>query len=772
MSNKAKIILASVSIFLVLAIGILIYIFFPAIKGSISGKGYLTPEQGQEMYDKGYADGSKNETELKTKINYYMTLVDNLQKDKTRLQNLVDANNNTIVLNDKKIAELETKLQSSNLTIEDYKSQLESSEKNNEELQAKYDYEVSNNVNLKTEVTRLRQEKLELQLNLTNAQNRISELNQSVLGYENFIQGLIAENQVVAKFYYDNSLYSVMVLQKGDKANVSNPSDTTYKKFLGWMVNNEIVDVPNYPINENTTFVAKINTFYDVKFVVDNDQYDTDIVVDGGYSKTPTSPTKAGYVFDGWMIDNVVYDINTYPITQNTVFTAKFVKLNTVKFSYKDNIISTQTIRNNEYATEVTPEVDQYVQFNYWMVNGVRVDISTYPVTSDVIFVANITLKYDVKFMYENSEYAKQIVLSGDCPSSVTPANTTYKIFKGWSLDKKTVIDVTKQEITKATTFYAVIEYYFSVKFKIDDSTLFGDSQIIVNGGYATIPSSSPIKAGYDFDYWTIDKENEVNVTTTKITSDTIFYAKFTKLHTVKFQVKDSIVNTQTIRNNEFAVNQTVTSTDREQFNGWKVNNILVENVSSYPITADTVFVADITYKSQVQFKLGTEIVKTVFVPNGTKTVAPDMSSYTDYTVSYWTLDGRTQVNVSSTIISKDTVFIAKATRNKYTYTFTANNCSEKNNYNSHVNYSYVLSNVSDFNSSNFNGFKVVGTIKINGKSYDVNSSTGSTVTVGGYQIMFSGSYYDSFGVTVYNSTGIDFELSVTLTPQYGFSGL
>lgn len=772
MSNKAKIILASVSIFLVLAIGVLIYIFFPAIKGSITGKGYLTPEQGQEMYDKGYADGSKNETELKTKINYYMTLVDNLQKDKAELQEKIKSDNTAMSIYDEKIADLETKLKASELAKEDYKSKLESSEKNNEELQAKYDYEVSNSANLKAEVTRLRQEKLELQLNLTNAQNRIAELNQTVLGYETFIQGLLAENQVVAKFYYDNSLYSVMVLQKGDKANITNPANTTYKEFLGWMVNNELVDVPNYPINENTTFVAKINTFHDVKFVVDNDQYDTDVVIDCGYSKTPTNPTKAGYVFDGWMIDNVVYNLNTYPITKNTTFTAKFVKLNSVKFSYRDNIINTQTIRNNEYATNVTPEVDQYVQFNYWMVNGVRVNIETYPITSDVVFVANITLKYDVKFMYENSEYAKQIILSGDCPTSITPTNTTYKVFKGWSLDKKTIIDVTKQEITKATTFYAIIEYYYSVKFKIDDSTLFSDEQVIASGSFATLPTSSPTKAGYDFDYWTLDKENEVNVATTEITSDTIFYAKFTKLHNVKFQVKDSIVNTQTIRNNEFAVNQLVTSTEREQFNGWKVNNVLVENVETYPITADTIFVADITYKSQVQFKLGTEIVKTIFVPNGTKTIAPNSSEYSDFTINYWTLDGNTEVNVSSTIISKDTVFIAKATRKTYTYTFTNKNCSEKINNNSYINYTYNLVNVSDFNKSNFNGFSIVGTIKINGTSYNVNSSTGSTISVGGIQIMFSGSYYDSFGVTVYSSSDISFELTITLTPKYGISGL
>lgn len=768
MSKSKKI---ALSIFLALLLCCLIFCTiwcvcnFDLVKQGLSGAQLYTKED----IDKAFDDGSKQAFKEKQE---YLILIEKYKEEIISLNDIIDKDKISIKEKDDTIANLRIKLNSAELLKDEYKEKLELSTSLNSELQEKYELEQSKVTSLSNEILRLKSEKTELQLNLTNAQNRIAELNQTILGYETFIQGLLAENQVVAKFYYDNSLYSVMVLQKGDKANVANPADTTYKKFLGWMVDNELVDVPNYPINKNTTFVAKINSFYDVKFVVDNDQYDIDIVVDGGYSKTPTNPTKAGYVFDGWMIDNVVYDINTYPITKNTIFTAKFTKMNIVKFVYKDNVINNQSVRNNEYANEIYPELDDYTQFDYWMVNGMRVDISTYPITSDVTFVAHFTNKYDVKFIYEDINYSSQIILHNDKPTSVTPISTAYKVFKGWSLDKVNVVDYLNTPITKTTIYYAVIDYYYNVSFMIDDLTAFGDTQIILKNSFATLPTSSPTKAGYDFDYWTLDKENEVNVTTTEITSDTIFYAKFTKLHNVKFQVKDSIVNTQTIRNNEFAVNQSVTSTEREQFNGWKVNNVLVENVETYPITADTIFVADITYKSQVQFKLGTEIVKTVFVPNGTKTIAPNSSEYSDFTINYWTLDGNTEVNVSSTIISEDTVFIAKATRKTYTYTFTSNNCSEKSNYNSYVNYTYNLTNVSDFNKSNFNGFSIVGTIKINGTSYNVNSSTGSTISVGGIQIMFSGSYYDSFGVTVYSSSDISFELAITLTPKYGISGL
>lgn len=776
MSKRGKIILTSVLIAIVLALAVVIYIFSPAIKGIFNGNKYLTPEEGQELYDKGYADGSKNENELKLKINYYMSLVDTLQKDKADNQATVNTLKVDLQKKTDEYNKVYSALQKSNEDCANYKKQLATANEKNAELQEKYDLEIANNSNLKIEVVRLRNEKYELQLNLTNAQNRIVELNKTIVGYENFIQGLISQNQVVAKFFYKNSLYSVLVLQKGDIATVTNPVDTTYCKFLGWTVNNELVDVSNYPINENTEFIAKINNFFDVKFMVGDTEYDSDIVVDSGYSKVPTEPTKEGFVFDGWAIDNVVYNVETYPITNNTTFVAKFVKLNTVKFEFNNTIINTQVVKNYKYASKVTPELNDHIQFNYWTINGIKVDVENYPITSDVTFVANITMKYDVTFVYEDVEYSKQLVLRGECPQNVVPTNTNYKVFKGWSLDKKTLIDVTKQEVVKDVTYYALLDYYYSVKFKIDETTLFGDEQIILAGDILQVPETNPTKDGYEFDYWTLDNV-KVNLTNYVVNDHIVFYAKFTKLYTVNFEHNGSIVNTQVVRENEYANEYTVVSTDKEVFNGWTLNGVKII-LSAYPIVTDVTFVSDITYRSKVEFNLNGDIISTRYIVNGSSTTSPDVSDYTDYTVYYWTLDNSTEIVVSDIIINEDTVFYAKFKRLKYTATFTDTNAvSVTTNSNGLKSYKYKvnLSNVQGSGrvSDGYSGADGTGTAIINGQTFDVTIYHGNTgyTTLGEFKFIFTSGNTGELWISC--SSNVDsFSFTLSLTPYYGISGL
>lgn len=588
MSKTKKIVL---SIILTLLFAVLLFCSvwcicnFDLVKQGLSGAKLYTKSD----IDKAFDDGLNQAFEEKQE---YIRLIDNYKQEILDLNDIVAKDKKSLKEKDDTISNLQIRLNSAEQLRDEYKAKLDSSTSLNAELQEKYELEQTKVSNLNAEITRLKTEKTELQLNLTNAQNRIAELNQTVIGYENFIQGLLAENQVVAKFYYRNSLYSIMVLQKGNIANISNPQDTPYVKFLGWMVNNELVDVSNYPINENTTFVAKVNTFHDVQFLVDNNEYDTDLVLDGSYSKTPTNPTKEGYSFDGWAIDNVVYDVNTYPITKNTVFVAKFTKLHTVKFVFKGNAINTQTVRNNEFATLVNPELDNYTQLDYWTVNGIRVDVDTYPITSDTTFVAHVTNKYDVKFVYEDAEFNSQIVLDNGYPTKVTPTSTDYKVFKGWSLDKTTIVDYLNTPITANTTYYAVIDYYYIVTYMLDDSTVYGNTQLVLRNNIPTLPAN-PTKDGYEFDYWTTDKTTQVGPTNMPITADTIYYAKFTKLHNVAFYNEDILVETKVVRDGGRLSSLPANPTKEDYaFVGWSSDNVNILDVLNNIITSDCSYYA------------------------------------------------------------------------------------------------------------------------------------------------------------------------------------
>ena len=68
-----------ISLFSILVVGltaILIYCFWPAIKGTVDNSKYYTQEELQNSYDKGYNDGCKSETELTGQVKYYKGLVD------------------------------------------------------------------------------------------------------------------------------------------------------------------------------------------------------------------------------------------------------------------------------------------------------------------------------------------------------------------------------------------------------------------------------------------------------------------------------------------------------------------------------------------------------------------------------------------------------------------------------------------------------------------------------------------------------------------------
>ena len=103
MSRLAKTIISLVSAGLVAVAGILLYVFWPAITGTINDNKYYTAEDVQNSYDKGFDDGNKSETELTAEITYYKTLVDeyesevkSLNKEIDNLVSLRSQNENTI----------------------------------------------------------------------------------------------------------------------------------------------------------------------------------------------------------------------------------------------------------------------------------------------------------------------------------------------------------------------------------------------------------------------------------------------------------------------------------------------------------------------------------------------------------------------------------------------------------------------------------------------------------------------------------------------------
>ena len=222
-------------------------------------------------------------------------------------------------------------------------------------------------------------------------------------------------------------------------------------------------------------------------------------------------------MFEGWTLDgNNVVDLTTYTVTQNVTFTAKFTKLYSVIFKYEDTTLKTDTIRSGNYATAPNAASTAYKVFNGWKVNGV----SEYRITADTVFVADITYKYDVKFMAEGSTHNTQLVVKNGKPTVPSNPTKANHIFVGWSLDGTSPIDVSNYIVTENVTFTAIFRIQtYTVTFKNDDNVI--NIQQVNHNDYATAPNISIS----NFIGWSIDGETVIELTNYAITEKTTFIA-------------------------------------------------------------------------------------------------------------------------------------------------------------------------------------------------------------------------------------------------------
>ena len=327
-------------------------------------------------------------------------------------------------------------------------------------------------------------------------------------------------------------------------------------------------------------------------------------------------------------------------------------------FEFDGSVYNIQIVNKNSIVTVTTPTSTDYVIFNYWTVNGEQVDLSTYQITANTKFVANVTHKYDVVFKVDNEEYNKQIVVKNNFavePTAPTKENST---FKGWSVNGKNVINVSSYEITGNTTFVALFELNTcDVSFMVEEEAYRTES--VTYGSYANIPTP-PTKENYVFKGWSVNGTDIVDVASYKIVKDTTFIAVFEiKTYTVSFMANDTECDNQVIAYGNFATEPEAPTKENYIFKGWSINGIDVIDVTSYEITGNTTFVA-----------LFEKVYKLTFMSNGVQHATLDYSemnkniNVSDPTLKYynfigWSINGTDIIDVASYKIVEDTTFVA-----------------------------------------------------------------------------------------------------------------
>ncbi len=168
----------------------------------------------------------------------------------------------------------------------------------------------------------------------------------------------------------DSELFYKTTIHKGDTLEKIEPPTKEGYIFAGWYLDGKEFDITS-PITEDIKLEARwIQSAYTVTFDLDNgqDSIKKEVELDGKVEK-PANPTRDGYTFAGWYVDDEVFDFNT-KINSNTSITAKWNKITTAQYTvehylmgYNGKYINTPTEKEvfiGKIGSTVSPKVKSY----------------------------------------------------------------------------------------------------------------------------------------------------------------------------------------------------------------------------------------------------------------------------------------------------------------------------------------------------------------------------------------------------------------------------
>ena len=317
-------------------------------------------------------------------------------------------------------------------------------------------------------------------------------------------------------------------------------------------------------------------------------------VASGDAASRPADPTRDGFAFEGWYLeDGAAYDFSA-PVTSSLRLYAHWsatpepVSAYTVTFdSAGGSDVPSQTVAAGGTASEpAAPTWDGYT-FQGWFTEGGEAYSFAKAVTSDVALYAHWTKSGEASTAHivvfdsaGGSAVAAQTITDGD--AAVRPEAPTWKghTFEGWFTESGEAAYDFATPVTSNLVLYA---HWSATPEPVSSHTVAFDSaggsdvpsQTVADGGFAAEPAA-PTRDGFTFEYWADADGSRYSFAATPVTSDVTLYAHWTKsvepvpAYLVVFDsAGGSAVDAQTVVKGGTVAEPAAPTWDGYTFQGW-----------------------------------------------------------------------------------------------------------------------------------------------------------------------------------------------------------
>ena len=321
-----------------------------------------------------------------------------------------------------------------------------------------------------------------------------------------------------------------------------------------------------YEFNGNDWYWVKKN----VTVTWNGDGVTTSNYTNVGYGTKPkwlgATPTKSGYIWDGWTIggSGTVYTNDNLPeVTANTTFTSHF-KSNPVKYNitFKNPDGKVLDSRNWESGStpsyEGTPERDATVDKTYTWAGIWSPAISTVTAPKDYTAQYNeATRQYDVTFLdYDNTEletkkvdYNATPAYAGDpsTPTRVDPTDTWIYEFSGWKNQQTGTNGLAAVECDQTyVAQYNHHQKWFNVRFVDYNGTTLQTGPVLRNT--MPTPPADPTRESDAQYHYTFNAWSPAIVTATANATYTATYHTTLRSYTIRFlNYNGDVLQTETL---------------------------------------------------------------------------------------------------------------------------------------------------------------------------------------------------------------------------------